>query len=44
MLVFGALLITGVYYVNRSDDPGPDSNNKPPAAKNDKNADFFLDS
>ncbi len=44
MLIFGALLITGVYYVNRSADPAPDSNIKPPAAQNDKNADFFLDS
>lgn len=44
MLFCAALLITGVYYVNRSGDAGSDSKNKPPAAKNDKNADFFLDS
>lgn len=44
MLLFAAILITGVYYVNRSGNPAPDSTNKPPAAKNQQNADFFLDS
>lgn len=44
VLFCAAVLITGVYYVNRSGGPSPDSTNKPPAAKNDKNADFFLDS
>jgi len=44
MLFFAAILITGVYYVNRSGDPGQDSKNKPPAAKNVQNPDFFLDS
>lgn len=44
MLFFAAILITGVYYVNRSGDPTGDPKTKPPAAKNQQNADFFLDS
>lgn len=44
MLFCAALLITGVYYVNRAGDQSPDSNKKTPAAQNDKNAGFFPDS
>ncbi len=44
MLFCAALLITGVYYVNRSGDQTPDATNKPAAAKNEKNNDFFPDS
>ncbi len=44
MLFFAALLIIGVYYVNRTDTPGSDGVKKTPAAKNEKDTGFFLDS
>jgi hypothetical protein len=42
VLFCAALLMAGVYYVNRSDDPGTDPKNKPSTTQSEKDR-FFVD-